>query len=316
MAALNDKVLWYNDSYSFNSTDFDFGFNNPEEARQKLQQAVIFKILIAITTLGIVANAFQIGCLCRKKKRTTFDFVVLSLSISDLLISMTFLSQYVFMLFPEKWLAFAFGKSFMFVTMPSVFSVFASFFHAIFIAVQRICAVAFPLRVKRLLSRRRCIIVILCIWTISVGISIAFAFGTSMTAATARGYIMILSICLLIVLYSILLVIIKGKPAIQMQRREQSNRRGMIYSFALMFVFVCCVLPFAIDQLDPFKDFDTAIWFNRISLLVFSCNPLFDSILYFFITFCRSRNMPLASNEVEQTNVTRSEAEKTNSTSL
>ncbi len=306
----NTDLETNNTNFGFNNTDFVSNYTSFDYYPARNPERLFQKLGLTLGGAGFVVNAVEIGCICHKgKQRTTFDLVLLSLSISDLLVSSSFSIMYFAMLYLESWLMLATY----FFGVPGLLSTFSSIFHAIFIGIQRICAVAFPLKVNRILGKFRCIVVIVLLWIASIGITLALILFPGVYSH-AMGPSVLTSVILLILLYSCLLCIIKRKPTLSSRTREQSNKRVMIYSFALMLVNLCCIFPFGIIQFYHIF-YSSPIWFIRMSLIILICNPLFNSLLYFFISYCRKRSSSQVALRVER-NVGISNGEGTNSTRL
>ncbi len=312
--AFNDKDLLFNDTFSrFNISDFYSNISIPDyhfPPGRTSTDDILSIVYIAIGLAGIIANMLQIGCICHKgKKRTTFDLVLLSHCVSDVVVLVPTLLANTIMLFTMTTLVL---KILVTAALSTYFSVFSSLFHGIFIALQRICAVVVPFKVKRLFSTRRCLISIFFIWLSSIGLPFATVFALRATngnhiSITGLGYSIILSTACLIFLYSILLFLIKRRPAISCSSRANTNKRVIVHSFSLIAVFVCCFLPIGIVVL--YKG-QTSAWFSNIARMFFLFNPLFNSMLYFFVSYCRTRMKVQNNNTVELRNYRNSASEK------
>ena len=129
-----------------------------------------FTIRLALGILGIILNAVQIRMITRKRKtRQPFQITLLSLSVADLLIAITLLTSGVDYLLIS--LNIAHFKGWFYLVQLSFygFSLLSSMLHVSFIALQRLLAVLYPLRIKRILTGRRCLIAIAVIWVLCSG---------------------------------------------------------------------------------------------------------------------------------------------------
>ena len=129
-----------------------------------------FTIRLVLGILGIILNAVQIRMITRKRKRRQpFQITLLSLSVADLLIAITLLTSGVDYLLIS--LNIAHFKGWFYLVQLSFygFSLLSSMLHVSFIALQRLLAVLYPLRIKRILTGRRCLIAIAVIWVLCSG---------------------------------------------------------------------------------------------------------------------------------------------------
>ncbi len=199
------------------------------------------KLYAAFAVAGFIMNALEVGFLCHKgKQRTTFDLVILSLSVSDLLISMAFVVQSGCLLINR----YFFQKMPKFIYFTLACSFLSSHLHAMFIAVNRLCAVVFPFKVKRVFSRCHCVIGLSFIWTTSIGISLAMTFNSSKQVNNPKSRlvtscIIISSVALLVMLYSCLLIVVKRRSAIPCPKKSSIKSEGY-----RLFICIDVGLPF------------------------------------------------------------------------
>ncbi len=254
-------------------------------------------------TLGFIANLVQMVLICRDKKQTSavFGIILLSLSVSDLIVSSVLLYRGVVYL-----LTYLVTKDldwFARLETPSntaiFFSFSSSFFHIIFIAAIRVIALLFPLRVRQIVTRSKCLIILALVWLSSVGLLLFSHFVVGLLLAP---YLKIWTLCSLVLAYSIICFAMRRRLAIQgndqMQRNQQQSERSvLIYSMVLTFTFCLCTIP---ESLTYF--IKHSLIMSYFSTILYSLNPLFDTLLYFFTRYCRQNKdgRALRNNEENQ----------------
>eukprot|EP00112_Aurelia_sp_Birch-Aquarium-sp1_P001414 Seg1150.3 transcript_id=Seg1150.3/GoldUCD/mRNA.D3Y31 product="Melanocortin receptor 5" protein_id=Seg1150.3/GoldUCD/D3Y31 len=104
-----------------------------------------------------------------RKTRKPFQITLVSLSVADLLIAITLLTSGVDNLLISFNLAHFKGWFYLVQLSFYGFSLLSSMLHVSFIALQRLLVVLYPLRIKQILTGRRCLIVIAVIWVLCSG---------------------------------------------------------------------------------------------------------------------------------------------------
>ena len=144
-----------------------------EMAEQKTNVIIPASIYLGIGTLGFIANLVQMIIIGRDKKQrnSVFGITLLSLNISDIFISIVQLYRGILLvlfllLVIDLNLVLKIGKH---TDLVIIFSLASSFSHVIFIAVMRILALVFPMRIKRIITKSRCTIILFFLWLLSIG---------------------------------------------------------------------------------------------------------------------------------------------------
>ena len=238
-----------------------------------------------IAASGIVLNTIQISSTFRQgNKARPFDLSIVSLSAADLLSSIFTL---VFMihwhlshnsLIQQTSVIESVSRAFL------QFSVTSSIFHLVFIAIQRVFAVVFPMQFRTRFTTRHCYEVIGVTWILSLTFSLINFFALP---SDIIGYAVIVSEVLFVITYSIIcLSVKKHNNATQRLRttvhQHRSAFRGtFFYAIYMTVAFILCTLPLAlyatgiVKRIDPSYVFEWARW-------MFYLNPTVDSLLYFY----------------------------------
>ncbi len=139
---------------------------------QKTHYIILSSIYIGTGTLCFMANLVQMIFICRDKKQrdSVFGITLLSLSISDIFVSIVLLYRGISCLLLLSLVVDLniFYKHFLLADLGIVFSFASSFSHVIFIVVMRILALVFPLRIKRIITKSRCKIILVLLWLFSI----------------------------------------------------------------------------------------------------------------------------------------------------
>ncbi len=247
-------------------------------------------IFIGTGSLGIIANVTQLILFCRDKNRnrSPFGLTLLSLNAADVLasIAICLLGITHFAVLVDSAL---FKSLKQVVTSALAFSLLSSITHIAFIAIQRVMAVARPLKVKRIITKSRCYIILALMWIVSVALAIAVLFAYKQGFMVLGGMGIAIGIALM-VLYSVIYYKTKKRNSFDntngdmQRRRRQSEREVLKYSVAVTAVFVVCNYPKGLDHFIKFP-LCLQITFN----FLFSINPLLDTLLYFLISYCKRR---------------------------
>ncbi len=242
---------------------------------------------IVVGCLGIISNILQIILISRSsERRTVFTMTLLSLSIADLIASIM-ASSYACIVMISA-LNIRYNDWFAFIGLIGlIFSSATSTFHILFIGIQRLCVVMFPLRFKRIFTTFRSRIVLTVIWIASAATAALLAFFPRFINRVC-GYALIIACVMLIFLYSWLCYIMHkhhqdGRHLHSSNRKK--NARIFIYSVAVLSSYVICSIPMALTMLLPERVFGNFGF--RLSGVIFTLNPLFDSLLYFLSSYCR-----------------------------
>ncbi len=141
---------------------------------KKTHYIILSCIFVGTGTLGFITNLVQMIFICRDKKQrnSVFGITLLSLSISDIFVSIVqfyrgILSVLYLLLVIDSRL---FAKHSLLSSHGIAFSLASSLSHVIFIAVMRMLALVFPMRIKRIITKPRCKIILVFLWLLSIGL--------------------------------------------------------------------------------------------------------------------------------------------------
>ncbi len=254
-------------------------------------------ILASISTttgfLGIVANIAQLILMFRdnRQKKSAFGLTILSLNIADLFASMGFfLLGAIRFTFVFKVIDLALFRSLVKTVYASLaFSLTSSFTHVAFIAIQRVLAVAFPFKVKRIITKSRCYISLAVMWFISVALAFVLVFHLKLVFKLISCISIVVGVAL-IAIYSVVCYKTMKRSMVHnfsenaQRRRHQTEKGVLMYSVAITCVFIICNYPKGLNQ---FIRYPTFVYITSNSIL--SVNPLLDTMLYFMASYCRRK---------------------------
>ncbi len=244
-------------------------------------QAYIFT---ATGATGVIANTLQLIFIIRVKyqKKSLFALTLLNLNVADLLASTSILIRGLLFFFTVQLSHI--------LVVALIFSLMSSFSHVVFIAIQRAIAVAFPLKVKQILTKRRCYVVLVLLWLVSIAMAIVvfFELKAGITSIACSGIAVGIA---LMVIYSIISYKMVKQKRINIarsvgegaqKRQRKSERDVLVYSIAVTLVFIICFFPKAISYFVKYPTYLTIA-----CEFVYSINPFLDTLLYFMLHYCR-----------------------------
>ncbi len=250
-------------------------------------------ILTSTGSMGVFANLIQLVLICRDKnqKSSVFGLALISLNIADLLSAFFLCSDGIFshLLLREivDFKLLASHKSLLAAAL--AFSLTSSFTHVVFIAVQRVVAVVYPLKVKKIFTKSRCHFILVLLWVISVSLAVFVYFHMKLGIQSLAG-IGIVSGITLIIIYSVVCYKAKKRNIlndgnVEMQRRRrQQDKQILKYSVAITIVFVICNYPRSFHE---FLTYPRNIYIA--SVFLYCINPVLDPLLYFIYGYCRRK---------------------------
>ncbi len=249
--------------------------------------------LFSITgLLGLIANAIQIALLRRdeNQKKSTFAIALLSLNIADLLASILYMFRGGISIMAvlgaaslallEEW-----KKPMMSALL---FSLTSSFTHLIFIAIQRVLAVTFPLKIKVILTKSKSFLILAALWAFSLTPALTNYFHPKIFGTVP--YITILTAVTLLITYSIICYKARKQNSLNnmneamRRRRQQTDKEVLVYSIAVTTVFIVCNLPKTISMfLHP------PVYLMAVCDVLYTSNPFIDPLLYFAWSFLKRK---------------------------
>ena len=257
---------------------------------------------IAVGLMIIVANLVEITCIVRKRNKTTFEKLLLSLALSDLLFG-TIITVY-------KTLDFALGRKPWLdervTTIVFLLSSVFSLLNLLAITIDRFLAIRFPIKHRILVTPRRTNVLIISIWAstslVGVGSNLIlvlrvpagekYAITTSAIGILSIGTI-INAIYFCIIRYLLTReVIATARPEDgkilqrirELFRGPQKVERAVLLSSVIVSVtFIICTFPFAIEYL-ILGDGEELSFGSKMLIIL---NSLLNPFVYFFNNFLR-----------------------------
>ena len=238
-------------------------------------------MLAIVPALVVVINIIEIGILARNHKNLTiYERLLLSLSVADLLVGITFLVSLLAQF--EK------GSNLR-ISVVFWYSITTSLFHIVLLTLDRAIAVLYPLKHRIWITVKFINISIGMSWVFSLLTVTSFLFNRSkMVTKTIIGYMTELAICILVIVYSIIIykVLIKRYRHGPLNRsRSLFTRRDLnlvVISIFITVTFAAFTLPFSIKSVAHKKE-------SFVDKLFIVLNSLTNPITYFFWMFLQRR---------------------------
>ena len=238
-------------SVLFNTVFLDT-FNKPEiktEISEKNMALEEHKIATfsTISLLAMILNAFEIAALLHAKRtKLPFDITLISLAVSDLIVALAvILFTILHLTQTSKATSELYGKVYAQVIFAFGLS---SIFHMIFIALQRLVAVLFPLKLSIWMTRKRCIIAICVLWLISIAASIPvyhiwcdYEKGALYTPLVSASAIML---CYVVISYRVM-----TRRRLTATGISSQNLHVLLYSMTVTTIYIVCSIPLMIEKL-------------------------------------------------------------------
>ncbi len=256
---------------------------------QRTFYTIFSSIYLTTGILGLIANFLQLCFICRDKKQrnSVFGMILLSLCVADILVSI-YLSYRGIITLLDLFLVMELPNQLMFLSIFAfIFSFVSSLCHVVFIAVLRVLSLVFPFRIKQIITKLRCKIILVVLWLFSIG----FALISYLIKIGIFLYLAITTSCTLLLAYSIICYRMCKRRGIQgnestQRNRQQSDKHVLLYSMALTFIFCSCNLPYSLFVVMKFRVSEVG---SYIILALFFINAFLDPLLYFFVSHCRQR---------------------------
>ena len=252
-------------------------------------------VTLSICGLGIVLNSCEIASLIYAKRTTLpFDITIISLAMSDLMLVLTSLVLSSFIYYVPNWIA---SEWYYMAFAYSTYSSFSSSaLHMLFIAMQRLIAVLYPLKTSIWITRRRSIITLSLLWLASFAaaapVPIGFYSYNRILLFSPFVAASVIATCYFIINFRMM-----TRKAPTGGDQQTQNISILVYSISVTAIFMICIFPctvYAISQdvlmskkrfpdyaaylfylqavLDPFVYFFFQIWKRgRCTLCCSSC---------------------------------------------
>ena len=250
--------------------------------------ALLLHYYIALTSVGVVgilANTLQMVFLRKEKgKKTSFQITIFSLSIADFSVSLILVYSGLYFIAEEMNL-FTKSQEFLRIFLANLtFCQQSSFFHILFIAVERLMAVFYPLRFQFIFTRKVCIVSLLIIWALS--------FALSFTAVSDLKYLykpvtIISGVSLICSYMAICIKLFKRRNSVIVRTASENSNaaysRTVTQSLAVTIAFIICTMPYLFTTND---DHPLMLMFARVMIVG---NVLLNPIVYFLFAHCKRK---------------------------
>ena len=231
-----------------------------------------------ICSMGIALNICEVASLFHAKRtKLPFDITLISLAISDLLLALLLaITTVLNYILPTGITSTLYRRIFIFFFFLLLSS--SSALHMIFIAIQRLIAVLYPLKVSILITKKRSGITLLLLRMTSITASIPITHYIYQRIVMFTPFIS--SIIVVVCYFIITLQMMKRRaPAVAGQQRQ--NNSVLVYSISITAIFLICTLPFAILAIQEHVPLARMILPSYV-LHLFYLQVVLDPILYFF----------------------------------
>ena len=256
---------------------------------------------IVLDVMVIVANFAQQLIIFRKwSSIDRIDHLLLSLSISDLISGLVMLltDSYIMNQYFTNTLMdeepTAFGKIVdMCFDSVFVFSIFASIFHVISVAVERLWAIKFPRKYYVFTTFKVKCGTISLIWCLSLTLTVLFSalnilspheeIGTFIRGVVFAGSATLVFVTYVYIAHLLLQQRRKNKQTFSNESQDRRLRRLTILCLFIGISFVACILPITVGYLD-------ANLYHHSSNLLITLNSLINPFIYFVKVYYESRS--------------------------
>ena len=257
---------------------------------------------IAVGVMIIVVNFIEVICILRKNNKTTFEKLLLSLALSDLLVGAitTVYKTLDFVLGQRSWLIEEVTA--VVLTLSSIFSSQ----NLLAITIDRFLAIRFPIKHRILVTARRTNVLIIFTWVLSCIVGIGIDLILVVLVPSGGDYIMTASTVAIISIGAIVSIIyvciirflftrqvaVAARPEdgkvfqkIQAIFRElqKTERTVLLSSVIVTATFIICTFPFAIEYL-RYRNAETLTFASKMLIIL---NSLLNPFVYFFNNFLR-----------------------------
>eukprot|EP00111_Clytia_hemisphaerica_P020563 TCONS_00060564-protein len=255
---------------------------------------------IVLDVMVIIANFAQQLIIFRKwSSIDRIDHLLLSLSISDLISGLVMLltdsyimHEHLTGMMNQEQTAFSKIVDMCFDSV-FVFSIFASIFHVISVAVERLWAIKFPRKYYIFTTFKMKCGTISLIWCLSLTLTVLFSalnilstqeeIGTFIRGVVFAGSAILVFVTYVYIAYLLLQQRRKNKQTFSNESQDRRLRRLTILCLFIGISFVACILPITVGYLD-------ADLYHHSSNLLITLNSLINPFIYFVKVYYESRS--------------------------
>eukprot|EP00795_Rhopilema_esculentum_P012979 gene12979-3744_t len=246
--------------------------------------------------IGLWLNAVEfVSITCNRRKMTAFYLTLVSLGFADLLAcaSYVFYGGTFLATYSSSATIHPVFNTVRVVSQKLIFGFLAiSCIHIVFIAVQRLCAVRFPLSFSRVFSTAKCHVCIAIAWC--VGLTYAVLNVYSERVGIVSCYQLLVFGVMLIVMYCVIICQATFRSPVLRTNSTASmkqSKRVLIHSICVTIIFIACNFPYAINFLFFASNRSPLRYFYGLLAL----RAILDPMLYFFIHRCKSVSVAVTS---------------------
>ena len=236
-------------------------------------------LTFSIYGLGIVLNSCEIASLIHAKRATLpFDITLISLAMSDLMFALTSLVLGSLIYYVPNWIASKWSN--MALVYCTYSSIFSSVLHMVFIAMQRLIAVLYPLKASIWITRKRSIITVLLLWLASFAeaapVPMGFYIYDRILLFSTFVVTGVIAVCYFVINFRMMT---RKSPTGGDQQTQ--NISILVYSISVTAIFMICIFPatvYAISQDVPLSKMQ----FPDYAIYSICLQVVLDPFVYFF----------------------------------
>ena len=262
--------------------------------------AVVWVFCINYTACGLIGFAANSAVLVKlyqkRKENTVFNKTLASLSTTNTISDICFLvSGCMFIYhFVSNQISIENINILNVLQYVNRYATCISFLHVVFITVQRLAAITFPFRFKRLFTTKVVYVIIILIWITGIAIVSIYHFALTVDGDpdAALSYSIVITGAIMFFSYAWIfyLLVKRGRVSKQLTnnnstRSDANNLKIFVNSLGLTLLFFACMFPSAILILLGSKASKLRILFASFLVFKTVCDPL----MYFFTTKCSFR---------------------------
>ncbi len=199
--------------------------------------------------IALIANLVQLRLFyCRKDNISLFDLTLISITIANILCIVLLVSLYsVCVLVITGKISINHLSTVIYLLFVTNVFLIVSLIHIVFIALQRLFAVLYPIRFRQILTKKLCIIFIAILWIISVAIFTTFVF---LQLKYSISYLIFAMESLVALCYSLVLYYtISRRPLVATRMSSNVNRKVTILCIGVTISFIAFTFPTAVLNL-------------------------------------------------------------------
>lgn len=241
----------------------------------------------AIAITGALLNAVEMGSLFyNKRTKLPFDLTLISFAFSDFLLAASTLASgmilfYVPSVQQSNWFPIFSGLILLSSTLSSAL-------HVLFIAIQRVIAVMYPLQFSVWITRGRCIVAIILLWLASAILIIPLLFRVELYEQILAFSPLITGVTV-IICYGIINHRMIAKRRMFVSGPSSQSVHILLNSISVSAVFLISTLPYTIHGLYH----KTKIGMPHYMYYLFLLQVVFDPVVYFLFNYWKGKRCVL-----------------------